>query len=365
MRVLLVAPTLERAGAERIVVDLARHLHGRGHEVVVAAPAGPLGDELDAVEVGRHPLADRGRSPIGAARAALAVAGAVRALRPTVVHAHNPKMTAVARAALALGPRDRPRLLATFHGGDPRDDRAAARLLRRADEIVCVEDDLRTRLVAHGCPRDRTRVVLNGVAVPAPDEPLRRCLEAELGLDPATPVVVTVGSLVAGKAVDRVIRAARLVVEAVPEAAILVVGDGPLRGELEALAATVVGPGRIRFLGARRDVPTLLQRASVAVSTSRREGLSLAALEALAAGTPLVAPDVGGMRRLLGSGAGVLVDDTEPATMAAALVAVLRAPDEGRAMGEIGRELVTARHGRGRMLDEYEAFYGELSRGAS
>ncbi|HMJ78681.1 MAG TPA: glycosyltransferase [Iamia sp.] len=365
MRVLLVSPTLERAGAERIVVDLARHLHGQGHEVVVAAPAGPLGDELAADGVGRHPLADRGRSSIGAARAVLAVAGAVRVLRPTVVHAHNPKMTAVARAALALGVRRRPPLLATFHGGDPRDDLAAARLLRRADEVVCVEDDLRTRLVAHRCPLARTRVVLNGVAVPVDDEPALRNLDAELGLDPAAPVVVTVGSLVEAKAVDRVVRAARLVVESVPQAEILIVGDGPLRGELEALAATVVGPGRVRFLGARPDVPVLLQRASVAVSTSRREGLSLAALETLAAGTPLVAPDVGGMRRLLRSGAGVLVDDTEPATVAAALVAVLRAPDEGRAMGEVGRELVTARHGRGRMLTDYEALYGELSRGAS
>jgi len=363
MRVLLLSPTMEVAGAERIVVALARHLAAGGHEVTVAAPPGPLDDELATAGVARRLLADRQRSRIGAARAAAAVAGAIRAGRPTVVHAHNPKMAAVAAAARRAVPGLAPPLLATFHGGDREDDPAAARLLRRADHLVCVEDGLRSRMVAHGCRPDRTEVIVNGVAPAlAPDDPALARLDAELGL--TGPVVAAVGTLHAGKAVDRIVRAAAIVTAAEPGARALVVGDGPERGALEALASSLGLGDRIRFLGVRRDAAALIQRADVVVSTSRSEGLSLAALEALGAGTPLVAPDVGGMRRLLGSGAGVLLADTEPGTVAAAVLAVLRSPDRGRAMGERGRALVAAHHGRGAMLDAYEALYADLARAA-
>jgi glycosyltransferase involved in cell wall biosynthesis len=173
MRVLLVSPTLEVAGAERIVVALARHAAAQHHEVAVVAPSGPLEDELIPFGIACHHIARLQRSVLGAAGAAAAVARTIHTFRPTVIHAHNPKMTAIAAAARRLSLRRGAPLLTTFHGGEARDDRAAARLLRLADRLVCVEDELLTTMLANGCRQDRSQVIVNGVAPPmAADDPV-------------------------------------------------------------------------------------------------------------------------------------------------------------------------------------------------
>jgi glycosyltransferase involved in cell wall biosynthesis len=155
------------------------------------------------------------------------------------------------------------------------------------------------------------------------------------------------------------------VAEEVPEATFLVVGDGPLRPQLERMVDSSGLGDEVRFLGIRRDATAIIQRATVVVSTSRGEGLSLTALESLGAGTPLIAPDVGGMRRLLGSGAGVLLQDTEPATVAAAITELLRSPERRAAMGERGRALVADEHDQREMFDRYAAIYAALTRNRS
>jgi glycosyltransferase involved in cell wall biosynthesis len=177
--------------------------------------------------------------------------------------------------------------------------------------------------------------------------------------------VAIVGSLTERKSVDRFVSAASIVGRTIPDAQFLVVGDGPLRAQLEALAVSSGCADAVRFLGVRRDATAIVQRATAVVSTSHAEGLSLVALETLGAGTPLIAPDVGGMRRLLQSRTGVLLDDTEPTTVAAAIVAVLGASDDERtAMGDRGRALVESQYSQRHMLEEYMVMYGELSRGA-
>ena len=361
MRVLHISTTLGVGGAERILVDLARATAEHGHQVAVAASPGPLEDELVIVGIPCHPVPSHGRSVVGAVATAVVVARVLRSFRPTVIHAHNPKMTAVAVAARRLCRGVDAPVLAVFHGGDMADDRAASLLLRRADRLVCVEDDLRTRMIASGCRADRAEVIVNCAAPAlAPDHPLLAALDTELGL--AGPAVAVVGSLSAGKSVDRFVRAAAIVADSVPEARFLVVGDGPQRAQLERMVANSALETKIRFLGVRRDATAIIHRATVVVSTSQGEGLSLTALEALSAGTPLIAPDVGGMRRLLGSGAGVLLEDTEPATVAAAITRVLRSPEERALMKQRGQALVAAAHDQRRMFDRYEAIYAELSR---
>jgi len=360
MRVLHLCATLGVGGAERILVDLARHTAEQGHQVAVAASSGPLEDELLSAGIACHPVPAHGRSASGAVATAVVVARVLHSFRPDVVHAHNPRMTAVAVAARRLCRGVDAPVLAVFHGGDAADDRAASLLLRRADRLVCVEDDLRTRMIASGCRADRIEVIVNCAAPAlAPNHPLLADLDAELGL--TDPTVAVVGALSAGKAVDRFVSAAAIVAETVPEAQFLVVGEGPQRAQLEQLVASSALESRVRFLGVRRDATAIIQRATVVVSTSRGEGLSMTALEALGAGTPLIAPDVGGMRRLLGSGAGVLLVDTEPATVAAAITHVLRSPEDRDVMSERGQALIATAHDQRQMFDRYEAIYAELA----
>jgi len=337
------------------VVELARHAQRQGRRVTVAAPPGPFDADLRDLGVPRRPLQERRRSAPGAVLTALALARVVGDVQPTVIHAHNPKMTVVAHAARRLA-RRRSRLVATFHGGDRREDGRAARLLRLADHVVCVDDELAERMSDAGVPDCRVTVIRNGTSPAAaldPDERRRLC--GELGL--TGPVVASVGELVRSKAVDRFLRAAAHVAAEHPDARFLVVGDGPLRGDLERLAADLGLTDRVRFAGRRRDARALIGVSAVVVSTSESEGLSLVALETLAAGVPLVAPDVGGMRGLLATGAGVLVTDTDPGTVGAAVAAVLRSPDRAGSMGAAGRALVAAEHDLDRMLRSYAGLY--------
>lgn len=357
-RVLLVSPSLEGRGAERIVVELARHAREHGQPVGVAAPPGLLGAELDELGITRHDLVERHRSVAGVALASMTVARALLAVRPTLIHAHNPKMTLVSNAGRRLSPLRRPRLVATFHGGDRREDQRAARLLRLADHVVCVDGELQERMLDAGVPRHMMTVIPNGTAPASALSPgERRQLREQLDL--TGPVVTVVGALVASKAVDRFIRAAARVAEARPDAEFLVVGDGPLRGDLEHLVSSLGLCDRVTFAGHRRDAQALVALSAVVVSTSLSEGLSLVALEALAAGIPLVAPDVGGMRELLSSGAGVLLPDTTPVAVGAAVAAILESATKARSMGEIGRA-VAAQHDLDRMLRSYDGLYEAL-----
>lgn len=356
MRLLLVSPSMERGGAERQVVALAVDQARRGHTVAVAAPDGPLAGPLRELGLDLHPIGDRGRSRPGAARTAIELAGAIRRFSPDVVHTHNPKMTGVAvmaalpRRAIAGGA-----LVATHHGGRPEDDRSAARLLRRADRIACVSADLAQRMVARGCSAEAVEVVPNGTPL-GPDDIARGAEDEDL--------VIAVGRLVPVKAVDRLVAAAPLILEAVPTARFLVVGDGPERPRLESVAAALGLGSAVSFTGAVSDAAELIGRSAVLVLTSTSEGLPLVVLEAMAAGVPVVAPVLGGTAEALAGGGGVLVADVEPATVAAAVMDLLSSPERRREMGRAGRRTVAESYDLALMLDRYDRLYERALDGA-
>jgi glycosyltransferase involved in cell wall biosynthesis len=355
-RIVLVCPSMQFGGAERLVVDLAAQLAAQHLAVAIAAPAGPLDAEL-APGVERLVLDETGRSPLGSARNAVRLARFARRFRADVLHGHNVKASTVAAAAARLtGRRPRPAVAATFHGVAHAEYRAAARLLRGADRVACVSADLRDRLVAAGHPPERLDVIPNAVSVAPPRPGDRAALAAELGLDDG-PLVAIVGRLVPQKAHEHFLAAMAEVVRAVPEVQGIVVGDGPRRAELEALSAACGLAGRVTFTGVRRDARELIARADVLVFSSHWEGLSIAALEGLAAGTPVVSTDVEGMRELLSGGAGRLVPPGDPEALAGAVVEVLRSPELRAAMGAAGRDLVSRRYAPAAMRDAYLALY--------
>jgi glycosyltransferase involved in cell wall biosynthesis len=347
MRVLLATPGTDVGGAERVVITLARELPRRGHEVVLWGPAGALEPELAGAPVERLVVPDRGRSAAGAAAGTARLAGAIRRARPAVVHAHNPRVTAMAvmGARLARGPR-RPPVLATFHGVRPSEYRAASVLLRGADAVSCVSEDVAAGLRAAGL--SRLRVIPNSVAAPAPGR-------AELDLGDA-PVVMAVGRLVEQKNHARFVAAAAQVAATRPDARFVIVGDGPLRGALEAQVAALGLGERVTLAGVRHDVPALLARADLVVFSSDWEGLPLVALEALAAGTPVLSTPVEGMRELP-------VTVVPADALASGIVDLLADPARLAALGADGREHVAARYPVAAMIDAYEAVYRELSGG--
>jgi glycosyltransferase involved in cell wall biosynthesis len=359
MRLEFVISEMGIGGAERVVVDLALDAVARGDELLLLGAPGRNDEHLAGTRIGRVSL-PTGRTPLDLARSTGRTARATRRFRPALVHAHNVKVTAVARAGSQLAGLRRPPLLTTYHGVPHEEVDAAARILHLADLVACVSTDLMEQLAERGIPAERLAVVPNGVPDPEPIvEETMRALDAELGLRVATPVVSVVGRLVPQKAHDRFLRAATIVHASVPEAKFLIVGDGELRGQTEALASELGLADAVVFTGIRGDATTIIARSDLLVFSSDWEGLSIAALEALARGVPVVSTAVEGTRELLSEGAGVVVPHEEEA-LAAAIVECLGDAERRAELGAVGRRLHQERFSTAHMAAAYRTLYERL-----
>jgi glycosyltransferase involved in cell wall biosynthesis len=347
-------------GAERMVIEMVRDACGRGDSTALLAAPGPFDDELSGLALDRVSL-PRGRHPGALARAAVISTRFTRRFGPDLIHAHNVRVTAVARCASQLSKRSgRPPLLTTFHGVPDAEVPAAARILCLADLVVCVSEDLRGRLRAEGLPDEKLSVIQNGVPdAEALSAERRTEIDAELGLGDDSAVVSIVGRLAPQKAHDRFLRAAAVVHRLRPEVRFLIVGDGELRPGLETLAANLGLGEQVTFAGLRSDATDLIARSDLLVFSSVWEGLSIAALEALARGVPVISTDVAGARELLATGSGMIVAQDDGA-LADAIVRALADPDLRQRMGREGRRLHADRFSVDRMIAAYRSAYETL-----
>lgn len=357
LRVMVLIDTLAAGGAERVAVELACALDTSRFDphVVVTKRGGPLEASLDAKGVAytilgrRHLVSPRafvralhhartsdlihshlfGNNAWGAV-----LAGLVR--RPLIAHEHN-----------RVGPHVRfEGLIDRFVIG-----RAAAR-------ILCVSDSAARQLVTAGLSRSQLQVVPNGVVIDR--HPLdRRAARARLGLRAEDVVVGVVGSLRPEKGHDLLLRAFTTIVRAGrhPSVRLCIVGDGSCRTMLEQLASELDVVHRVEFAGERVDAPRLQAAFDVSVLPSRSEGLPLAALEALATGTPVVATRIGGLPSLLSGGAGVLVEPGDETALAAGIVAVIDDQALARRLAGEGLKRVTEHHDLAEITATVEAVY--------
>jgi glycosyltransferase involved in cell wall biosynthesis len=151
------------------------------------------------------------------------------------------------------------------------------------------------------------------------------------------------------------------VLRAFPGAVALLVGDGPVRSDLEHLADELHIRPSIEFLGSRSDIPELLAASDLYVHPSLQEGYSNALLEAMASACPVVATAVGGNVELVEDGVtGVLVAPSDPQALADAMLRMLGDPSQAGVMGRRARATVRARHDIVAVVREYEASYRQL-----
>lgn len=191
-----------------------------------------------------------------------------------------------------------------------------------ADGLLAVSEPLRQDLIALGMPEERSQVIVTGVDFDRFGALERPAAKAALGID--HPLVLSVGALVPVKGHDLLIAA----MAQVPGVHLWIAGSGPLQPALEKQIAQGGLTDRVRLLGAvpHDRLHTMLAAADVMALASQREGLANAWLEALASGTPIVIPDVGGARQVLSdAGAGSIVERT-PTAFAAAIRGLLAAP---------------------------------------
>jgi glycosyltransferase involved in cell wall biosynthesis len=369
-RVLFVVTTLGRGGAERQVVDLARAYRARGVEVAVAAMlGGPLEAELGRLGV---PVTLLGmRRGVADPRAILALAAAVRRIRPDVVHSHMVHANLLARVTRLVAPMAR--LVCTAHNID---EEGALRELgyrvtdRLADLTTNVSAAATSRYAARGLAgARRLRHVPNGLDLArfGGDAAGRPALRAALGLAAEDVAWLFVGRLDVQKDPATLLRGFSAHRRTHPRARLLVVGDGPLREEARHLAEAEGLGAAVAFLGPRDDVASLMQAADAFVLASRWEGLPMVLLEAAGSGLPIVATDVGGNAEIVLDGdSGRLVRAGDAAALGAAMDHVASMDAAGRAaLGARGRALVAERYDLERIADQWLEAYAAIPAGRS
>jgi glycosyltransferase involved in cell wall biosynthesis len=247
-----------------------------------------------------------------------------------------------------------PRILVTHHTPElRREDSAAGRLWWRLSwwagpEVIYTSDSDR-RLDARG--RLRSHVVYLGID-------LDRFRSADRALPPNGPVIGNVARLSEQKGQRFLVDALPRIAERHPGARVALVGDGPLRAALERQAASLGVAEHVVFAGQRHDVPRWLASFDVFALPSLFEGLCYAVIEAQAAGVPVVATPVGGVRDTVVDGeTGILVPAEDSAALADAIVRLLDDPAEARRLATEAARRAT-RFSRDRMVRETIALYG-------
>jgi glycosyltransferase involved in cell wall biosynthesis len=366
---------LDRAGAEVLAAGLARGLADRFDFVFFCLDGlGPLADELIdegfAVEaLDRRPGLDRALARRLRDRAAHH--------RVDLIHAHQ--YTPFFYSALARGVLSRQLLgtgvLFTEHGRHVPDTPSLKRrlanklFLKKTDRVTAVSAFVKDALIKHeGLPASRIDIVHNGIDPgPEPTDNDREQAREQLGLSPDRPVVMQVARFHPVKDHATALRAWSIVHAQMPEALLVFVGDGPERENLESLTKQLGLEDAVRFTGAINNARDLIPAADLCMLSSLSEGLSVTLLEAMAAGKPIVATDVGGNPEAVVNGeTGLLAPARDPEALAGCIIQLLpNAPYTARALGQAGRQRLLEHFTADRMHRVYADRYELLAADAS
>jgi len=239
------------------------------------------------------------------------------------------------------------------------------RLARMTQAIVHVSESQAREAVALGlAPSDRSHVIVNGIdaARVAAAAMTRAAARQSLGLEPDALMLGTIARFDRVKALDALLCAFAVVAATQPAARLLLVGDGPQAPRLRALAASLGVEERVRFPGFLADACRLLPALDLYISASRKEGLPLALLEAMACGLPVVATRVPGHVDVIEHGAtGLLAAPDDPQALGLAMGDLLADPARRSTMGQAGRRRVEERFAASRMAAETADLYRSVA----
>jgi glycosyltransferase involved in cell wall biosynthesis len=356
MRILHVVQSLGMGGQERLILNLARALAKRGHEVAVASltPGGDLRPEIapdfrvydvtrksgfDALVIGR-------------------IARTIAEFGADAVHTHNtsPMFYAVP-AARAMRVK---RIVHTKHGANrygPQGLYVARVVARAVTAFVAVsEGTAAAARMKERVPKRLLHVIPNGIPLDdfAADADKRLRIRARLGIPSDAFVVGTVGRLAPEKNYALLVRAMAPLLSA--KNRLVLVGEGPSRPDIRA----AIPEGKEPFVvmtGSRRDIPDLLTAFDVFTLTSTSEGLPLAIPEAMATSLPIVATAVGGLPSIVLPEVGILAPDGDAEALTRAFETLASDPSRRLAMGSAAFLYAHEHFSLAGMVDKYEALY--------
>ena len=327
---------------------------------LVADPDGELfrrmSEGLDLIPLGT-------RSEIDLA-AAWRLSRVLKQLRPDIVHAHDPRAVAMAATALAIAaPAPRPPLVASRRIEYPVGRNSFSRWkYSQVDCFLAISGAVRDRLIADRIPVSKVRVVHEGVDVERIVTLPHGNLHAALFLPTQSPIVGTIGALVAQKGHHTLVDAAAVVVKQVPDVRFVILGEGELRPQLEEQIKRLHLERHVFLAGFRTDVLELLKDVDLFALSSTHEGMCTSLVDAMAAEKAAVATAVGGVPEVISDGeTGFLVPPRDAAALAVRLVGLLKDEPRRHRMGRAGLQRARRFFTVERMVEETAAVYRHLT----
>lgn len=354
-------------GGQNQALLTVRGLKAIGQRVaLVAHPDGELRKRADDVEV--FPLVPRSEVDLSAG---WKLARLIGRLQPDIIHAHDPHGVAMAGMALSLEAASRwkhgrkaPALIASrrvdFH---LRGNAFSRWKYRQVDAFICASDAIRQMLVGDGVSVDRAVTVHEGIDVDRIDAAPRVNVHEALWLPHGAPLVGNVAALVPHKGQRYLIEAAHLVVQKIPDARFVILGEGELREHLEHLVREHHLEKHVLLPGFRTDVIGCIKGFDLFVMSSVTEGLGTSLLDAMACRTAIVGTKAGGIPEVVAPGdTGLLVEPRSARGLADAIIRLLQDPALRRQMAEAGYARVRNRFTVERMVAETAAVYERIAR---
>jgi glycosyltransferase involved in cell wall biosynthesis len=353
----------------RVVQRLTVHLAEQGYTWHIGALRGSGGMQQEFRLRGAQ-VVDFSDPGDGSANLSSRIREYITAHQVKLVHSHTPRT--ILAATIALGRRRVVTHLATKHllyfPGDRRwgllytlIDRVSLYL---PDHLVAVSHKMYHQILAYpGLSARRVTAIQYAIDCDAYYVPEQRdgC-RLELGLYPDVQVIGCIGRIEKMKRIDLLLEAFSVVLAEAPRARLVIVGDGKLRPRLEALAKRLGISHSVIWTGFRQDVPRLLAAMDVYVQPSTNEGLCISLLEALAAGKPVIATDVGGAREATREGrTAVLIPPGSVSAIAGSIVDLLGDRERRSALGGEARAAVLTDFGSEQMIDGYKRLYKALA----
>lgn len=348
--------TLGIGGQEMVIHSLVSHTDRRRFRPIVITlhGGGPVADRIAALGVPVESLGDGTPSSLALVRR---LVGRLRVHRPDILHTHNPAPHQIGAAARLIARV--PALVHTKHGRNnfpTRLHRWKEQLAGRLSTLVVpVSADAATvaRTSDH-VPERKIRVIHNGIDTDG---------SPQASPFPAgrPPRAVHVARLNRVKDQKSLLAATRIVADRVPDFRLDIVGDGPMNAELRRLATELRLDDIVTFHGMQSDVRPFLAQADFFLLPSLSEGIAITMLEAMCAGLPVVATDVGGNREVVRHDVtGLLVPVRNPEALAEAMLTTIANPDRAREWGGEGRRRVVAEFNIAQTVRAYEAAYLEV-----
>jgi glycosyltransferase involved in cell wall biosynthesis len=383
VKILRVIARLNMGGPALHVAYLTAGLRERGYVTTLVAGSLARGEDSMAfvadelgVDVVRIDELGREISPLRDLLATVRLARLIRHERPQILHTHTAKAGTVGRvAALLAGARRPPIVVHTFHGHVLRGYFGPVRslffrvlerwLASRTTALVAVSPQVRDDLVAlRVAPREQFVVIRLGIELDervAPDQNGRAESRRYLGIPEDRFAVGWIGRMTGVKRTDDVLVAFKHLRDGGVDACLCLVGDGPDRRQLEQRAHELGVVRDTLFLGYQEDVAPFYAAFDALVLPSGNEGTPVSAIEALAAGRPVVATRVGGVPDVVRDGEdGFLVEAGATDELADRLARLARDPELRQRMGEEGRSRVVPRYAVDRLVDDVDELYKSL-----